>query len=51
MDDLNQEIEARLQAMESPDYTFPPRFGRRDYFTALLVALICFLALLGGAFL
>lgn len=48
---LDSEIEKRLNAMESPDYAFPTRFGKRDYIIVSIVVVFSLIVLIIGAFL
>lgn len=48
---LNSEIEKRLDIMESPDYVFPARFGKRDYIIVAVVVAFCLIFIIVGAFL
>lgn len=46
---LDQEIERRIERMEQKDFLFPKRFGRKDYLFAASVVLVClFLVILGS---
>ncbi|OPZ89088.1 MAG: hypothetical protein BWY74_02868 [Firmicutes bacterium ADurb.Bin419] len=46
---LNSKIEERLSKIESSDYLFAKRFGRKDYLIALAVVLFCLIVLIYGA--
>lgn len=47
---LNKEIESRICEMESDEYEFPERFGKRDYITLGTVVVISLIMLIIGAF-
>ncbi|MBQ8175965.1 MAG: hypothetical protein IJ035_02895 [Oscillospiraceae bacterium] len=47
---LNEEIENRICEMESDEYDFPERFGRRDYIALGIVAFVSLLMLIIGAY-
>lgn len=47
---LNKEIESRICEMESDEYEFPERFGKRDYIALGTVALVSLIMLIVGAF-
>ncbi len=47
---FEQQLEARIAAMEQPGYQFPARFGRKDYIAVAIVAAVCLvLIIIGGA--
>lgn len=48
---MKADIGERVREMESPDYRFPQRFGRRDYIIAALVAAFCLGMLIWGYYL
>lgn len=48
---LNEEIAKRLNQMEEKDYHFANRFTKRDYIFTGIVALVCFIMLILGAYL
>lgn len=48
--EFEQQLEARIAAMEQTGYQFPARFRRKDYLWVALVAAACLLLLIiGGA--
>ena len=47
---LNKEIESRICEMESDEYEFPERFGKRDYIALGTVVIISLIMLIIGAF-
>lgn len=38
---LTEEIESKIQEMESPSYEFPNRFSKKDYIFTAVVILVC----------
>lgn len=46
---LHEEIEKRLGKMEKPDYQFPQRFSKKDYFIVVAVSVFCLVMLIIGA--
>ena len=47
---FEQQLEARIAAMEQPGYQFPARFGRKDYIAVAIVAAVCLVFIvMGGA--
>lgn len=47
---FEQQLEARIAAMEQAGYQFPARFSRKDYLWVALVAAACLvLLIIGGA--
>ena len=47
---LNKEIESRICEMESDEYEFPERFGKRDYIALGVVAVLSLAMLILGAY-
>ena len=47
---LTEEIESKIQEMESPSYEFPNRFSKKDYIFTVVVILLCLAGVIGGAF-
>lgn len=47
---LNKEIESRICEMESSDYEFPERFGKRDHVILGIVVAVSLIMLIIGAF-
>ena len=47
---LNREIESRIGEMESDEYEFPERFGKRDYIALGTVIAVSLIMLIIGAF-
>ncbi len=47
---LTEEIESKLQEMESPYYEFPARFSKKDYIFTAVVIILCLAGVIGGAF-
>lgn len=47
---LNKEIESRICEMESDEYEFPERFGKRDYIALVTVVAVSLIMLIIGAF-
>ena len=47
---LNKEIENRICEMESDEYEFPERFGKRDYIALGTVVIISLFMLIIGAY-
>ena len=48
--EVEQQLEARIAAMEQAGYQFPARFSRKDYLWVAFVAAACLLLLIiGGA--
>lgn len=47
---LHEEIEKRLEEMEKPDFEFPQRFSKRDYLITAVVAVVCLVILIIGAY-
>lgn len=47
---LNEEIERRIEEMESEDYEFPKRFSKLDYAVTAVVAIACLALVICGAF-
>ncbi len=46
---FEQQLEARIAAMEQPGYDFPARFSRKDYISVAIVAAVCLvLIVIGG---
>ncbi|MCD7947769.1 MAG: hypothetical protein LUG13_05665 [Oscillospiraceae bacterium] len=45
---MNTDIENRIQEMEDPAYRFPRRFGPRDYITVAVVAVVCLFFIIVG---
>lgn len=48
---LNMEIEKRINVMESQNYLFAKRFNKVDYITTAIVAVVCIVILIFGAYL
>ncbi len=48
-EELNRETARRIEEMEKPDYTFPRRFGRKDYLLWGAAVAACLLCLILGA--
>ena len=48
---LDQEIEKRINIMESPDYLFPKRFSKANYIFTLAVIFLCIMILIIGVYL
>lgn len=46
--DMDADIRERICEMEHPDYQFPGRFQKWDYFIVLAVAVVCLALLIGG---
>lgn len=44
------EIEKRISEMEQKDYEFVKRMNAKDYLLVLVVCILCFAAIIGGAF-
>ena len=42
-DELDKEILARIETIESPDYKYPPRFKKSDYIGMALMGVVCFI--------
>ena len=42
---LNAEIERRIEEMEKTNYQFPERFSRKDYIITTVVAVLCLLGI------
>ena len=40
-DELNRDILERVEAIESPDYKYPPRIKKADYIGFALLAVVC----------
>ncbi len=47
---LNAEIERRIEEMEKQDYQFPERFSRKDYIITTVVAVLCLLGIVFAGF-
>ncbi len=47
---LNEEIERRIEEMEREDYEFPRRFSKADYTVTAVIAVICLIMVICGAF-
>lgn len=47
---LNAEIEKRIEEMEKQDYQFPERFSRKDYIITTVVAVLCLLGIVFAGF-
>ena len=47
---LNKEIESRICEMESDEYEFPERFGKRDYIVLGVVAVLSLAMIILGAY-
>lgn len=47
---LNKEIENRICEMESDEYEFPERFGKRDYIALGTVVIVSLFMLIIGAY-
>ncbi len=45
---LAVEIEKRISEMESEDYEFPKRFGKRDYIILAVVCAVCLILIIAG---
>lgn len=45
---LAEEIEKRISEMESEDYEFPKRFGKRDYIIFAAVCAVCLILIIAG---
>ena len=45
---FEQQLEARIAAMEQPGYQFPARFGRKDYIAVAIVAAVCLVLIVMG---
>lgn len=48
---LDDEIEKRIEIMESSDYIFPQKFNKRDYIVSAVVAILCIAIIIYGAYL
>ena len=48
---LNAEIEKRICEMESDEYEFPERFGKRDYIVLSVVVIVSLVMVIIGAWL
>ena len=48
---LDMEIEKRINLMESQNYLFAKRFNKVDYIITAIVAVICIVILIFGAYL
>lgn len=48
--ELNNEIEQRIEEMEKEDYEFPRRFSKTDYIITAVVATVCLIMIICGAF-
>lgn len=48
---LAEEIEKRISEMESEDYKFPKRFGKRDYIVLTAICAVCLALIIAGGFL
>lgn len=47
---LAVEIEKRISEMESEDYEFPKRFGKRDYIILTAVCAVCLILIIAGGY-
>ena len=47
---LTEEIESKIQEMESPSYEYPNRFSKKDYIFTAVVILLCLAGVISGAF-
>lgn len=47
---LDAEIEKRIAEMESEDYEFPERFGKKDYIILAVVVVVCLVTVIAGAY-
>lgn len=45
---FEQQLEARIAAMEQPGYQFPARFSRKDYLWVAFVAAACLVLIVMG---
>ena len=45
---FQQEIEAKIEELESKDYTFPKRMMKKDYIFVGIVCVVCLAAMIGG---
>lgn len=44
------EAEKRIQEMEAPDYEFPKRFSKVDWFMAIALIVICGISIIAVGF-
>lgn len=45
---FQQEIEAKIEELESKDYVFPKRMRKKDYIFVGVVCVICLACIIGG---
>ena len=45
-----EEVEKKIQEMETESYEFPKRFSKKDYIITAIVILVCLAGVVGGAF-
>ena len=50
-EEMNEEIEKKIEAMEQTDYMFPKRFTTKDYIIVTIVIIVCFIFILYGSIL
>ena len=43
-EELDRELLARLETMESPDYKYPPRFNKNDWLWMAVCTAACLIA-------
>lgn len=48
---MNEEIEKRIDEMESKDYEFPKRFSKKDYMIVAILVIFCLIMIIWGAYL
>lgn len=47
----DQEIEKRIFEMEQSDYKFPKPMNAMDYIWVIVICIVCFIGIIGGAYL
>lgn len=47
---LAEEIEKRISEMETEDYEFPKKFGKKDYIVLAAVCAVCLILIIAGGF-
>ena len=48
---FNEELKKRIEEIENPNYEFPKKLNKFDYFLVVGVVIICLIGIILGAFL
>ena len=47
---IEEEIERKIELMESENYEFPKRFSSKDYIVTVVIVMVCLGVVIAGAF-